>query len=110
VNSLFNGKALRLLQVRVGMTESDITDLEVQINFDIGSFRFADPANLTVYYRGQPGQGLFVPLDTQYNFVTKQLQATVASLSARPHGRTRVSVAGFLRRTSLPGKPSPDQW
>jgi hypothetical protein len=77
-NSLFNGKALRLLQVRVGMTESDITDLEVQINFDIGSFRFADPANLTVYYRGQPGQGLFVPLDTQYNFVTKQLQATVA--------------------------------
>lgn len=78
MNSLFNGKALRLLQVRVGMTESDITDLEVQINFDIGSFRFADPANLTVYYRGQPGQGLFVPLDTQYNFVTKQLQATVA--------------------------------
>lgn len=78
VNPLFNGQAPRLLPARVHMTAASIAALEAQLNFDATAFGFSAPANLTVYYRGQAGQGVFVPLDTQYNPLTKQLQATVA--------------------------------
>ena len=77
VDPLFNGQAPRVLPVRVKMTAVSINALEAQINFDTASFGLSTPANLTVYYREQAGQGLFVPQFTQYNSVTHQVQATV---------------------------------
>ena len=78
VDPLFPGKAPRVLPARVKLTAVSINALDAQMNFGTASFGMTDPAKLTVYYRGQAGQGLFVPLDTQYNPVTLQLQATVA--------------------------------
>jgi hypothetical protein len=71
----FFGKAPRVVPVRVHTTQSDITSLNVRLSFDVNSFGLGDPTNTTIYYRVTPGQGLFVPLDTEYNWVTHQLQA-----------------------------------
>ena len=76
VDPLFNGKAPRVLPLRVKLTASNINALEADISFDAASFGFANPSNLTVYYRGQAGQGLFVPQTTQ-NY-SGALHATVA--------------------------------
>ncbi len=78
VDPLFNGKAPRVMPVRVKLTAVSIDTLEAGMSFDTVSFGFTDPATLTVYHRGQAGQGVFIPQVTQYNFVTKQLEATVA--------------------------------
>ena len=78
VKPRFNARAPQVLQVRVRISPLSIDTLEAQINFDTASFKFTDPTNLTVYYRGQTGQGVFVPLHTEHNFVTGKLQATVA--------------------------------
>ena len=40
-----------------------------------------DPANLTVYYRAQTGQGVFLPQTTAYNPVTHALVVTMAMSS-----------------------------
>ena len=72
---LFPGKAPRLLSVRVTVSQSAIDTITGQVLFDISSFGITDPTNTTVYYRETPGQGLFVPLATQYNWVTHQLVA-----------------------------------
>ena len=81
VNPLFLQTAPSVLPVRVELTADSISTLTAQLNFSAASFGFTTPTNLTVYYRAQTGQGLFVPLATQYNPVTGQLQATVAMTS-----------------------------
>jgi hypothetical protein len=78
VDPLFLEKAPLVLPFRVKLTASYIDTLGADLSFDAASFGFADPANLTVYYRAQADQGLFVPQVTGYNPVTKQLQASVA--------------------------------
>jgi len=83
VNPVFSAKAPRALPVRVKMTESEIPSMTAQLSFDaesfgfVDSFCFNDPCDLTVYHRQTPGYGLFVPLSTNYNWVTKQLRATM---------------------------------
>jgi len=103
VNPLFNGPAPRLLPSRVHLTAASISALEAQLNFDATGFGFTTPANLTVYYRGQAGQGLFVPLDTQYNPLTKQVQATVAMTAQG--GELGEFVFGFPDVTELANPP-----
>ena len=76
VDPLFDGKAPRVLPLRVKMTASNINDLAADISFNAASFGFTNPANLTVYYRAQSGQGQFVPQVTQYSLGV--LHATVA--------------------------------
>jgi len=83
VYPVFPGKAPRVLPVRVTVDEYNVGSMTADILFDVNSFDFEeslffdDPCDLTVYYRPNPGQGLFIPLLTNYNPVTKQLQATM---------------------------------
>ena len=74
----FLDKAPRVVPVRVEMTQNAITDISALLSFDVSSFGLNDPTNITVYYRETPGQGIFVPLPTVYNWVTHQLQADVS--------------------------------
>ena len=82
----FIGKAPRVLPVRINIDQLDIYSMEAQVSLDAetfgfadssGKFGFADPENLTIYFRQFKGQGLFIPLATNYNPVTKQLRATM---------------------------------
>lgn len=74
----FVSQAPRVLPVRVIVTASRVNSLSSQMSFDVSSFGLSDPTNTTVYYRQTPGQGLFVPLPTEYNWVTHQLQTTLS--------------------------------
>jgi len=71
----FIGKAPRLVAVRVEMTQNLVYDITGQLSFDANTFGLKNPTNTTVYYRESPGQGLFVALPTEYDWVTQQLQA-----------------------------------
>ena len=71
---IFQGKAPCLLPVRVNVSQTAIDSIAGQISFDINSFGLTDPTNTTVYYRSAQGE-VFVPLATQYNWVTHQLEA-----------------------------------
>jgi len=82
----FGGKAPRVLPVRITVSALDIISMNSGISFDAESFGFAErtgalgyanPDDLTIYHRPVPGQGLFTPLPTSYNPVTKQLSTTM---------------------------------
>ena len=79
VNPQFQGKAPRVLPVRVGLSGWGIYEMDAEFDFDAASFGFADPASLTVYYRPQTGQGLFMPQTTVYNPVTHALVLTMTT-------------------------------
>jgi hypothetical protein len=78
VDPLFPGKAPRVLPQRVKMTTSTLSSLTALISFNPATFGITNPGNMTVYYREQVGQGLFVAKTTQYNFGTGKLEATAA--------------------------------
>jgi len=82
----FPGKAPRVLPVRVTISAWEINGMTATLSFDAESFGFADPAGalsyadprtLTVYHRPNAGHGLFLPLATDYNPVTRQLRAAM---------------------------------
>jgi arylsulfate sulfotransferase len=81
VYPLFQGKAPLALPIRVSMSESALNALSGSVEFDAQSFQFANPTDLTVYYRQTTGQGLFLPQSTSYNPVTGTLSATVTLTS-----------------------------
>jgi hypothetical protein len=60
----FPGKAPRVLPVRVHIDENGIFSMNVRIDFDITSFGFENPDDLTVYHRSTTGYGLFLPKTT----------------------------------------------
>ena len=91
----FPGKAPRILPVRVTVNQSAIDSINGQILFDTASFGVIDPTNTTVYYREFPGQGLFVPLDTQYNWVTHQLAAPLTGFGEFTLGFPDVAEIAF---------------
>ena len=83
---VFSAKAPRVLPMRVTITEYEIDSIEADMSFDAvsygfadstGQFGYADANNLTVYHRPTEGYGMFTPLPTYYNYVTKQLKATM---------------------------------
>jgi hypothetical protein len=78
INPQFPGSAPRVLPQRVGLTHMYIYHLEAEFDFDAVSFGFPDPNNITVYYRPQIGQGLFLPQSTAYNPVTGQVVVSLA--------------------------------
>jgi hypothetical protein len=82
VYPLFQDKAPRVLPVRVQLSESAVDNLTANIDFDAISFGIPNPANITIAYRSQSGQGLFVPQTTTYNPVTGKLSVSIA-LSAQ---------------------------
>ena len=73
----FPGKAPRVLAVRVKIAPVAIVSMTADIRFDVDRVGLRDPNRLTVYYRPFTGHGLFVPLSTMYNPVTKQLKAAM---------------------------------
>jgi hypothetical protein len=75
---LFQGKAPRLLPVRVSVSQTFIAGMAGVISFDPAGFSMADPNNTTVYYRTTVGQGLFMPIPTQYNQVSGMLDAELS--------------------------------
>jgi hypothetical protein len=77
IDPLFNGKPPRVLPLRVSMTEAQISTLGADIDFDATTFGFANPTNLTVYYRSSTGQGLFVPQETSFNPVGGKLSISM---------------------------------
>ena len=81
VYPLFQRKAPRVQPVRVSMTENSIVSMDTALSFNVSSFGLADPTNLTVYYRGMTGQGLFIPQPTSYNPVTGELSVTITLTS-----------------------------
>jgi hypothetical protein len=67
VYPVFLGKPPLVLPARVSMTESTLNTLGADIEFDVATFGFANPTNLTVYYRATTGQGIFAAQPTAYN-------------------------------------------
>jgi hypothetical protein len=78
LSPLFQGKAPSLLPVRVSLSQAFITSITGVISFDPASFSMTNPANTTVYYRITVGQGVFVPLLTQFDNVSGQLVAQLS--------------------------------
>jgi len=71
----FEGRAPRVLPVRIQVSASGIIAFNGRISFDVDSFDLEDPNALTVYQRDSEGSGPFVPLPTSYNPATRQLRA-----------------------------------
>jgi hypothetical protein len=76
----FLEKAPRVVPVRVQITQTFVSGIAANISFDADGFGLKDPTNTTVYYRPTPGEGIFVPLPTGYNWITHQLQAYMDGL------------------------------
>ena len=74
---LFQGKPPLVLPLRVSLSQSAIPSMTANLDFDAVSFGFANPTNLTVYYRQTTGQGLFLPQTTTYNPTTSKLTASL---------------------------------
>jgi hypothetical protein len=74
----FMDKAPRVESVRVVITQTAITSMTADLSFDAVSFGFREPTHTTVYYRQTPGEGLFVPLATEYNWTTHQVLAAMS--------------------------------
>ena len=74
----FMDKAPRVEPVRVVISQTAITGMTADLSFDAVGFGLRDPAHATVYYRQTPGQGLFVPLPTEYNWTTHQVLASMS--------------------------------
>ncbi len=75
---LFQGKAPRVFPVRVKISELSVDNVIANIDFDVASFGLANPANITIAYRGESGQGLFVPQTTTYNVATGKLRVAMS--------------------------------
>jgi hypothetical protein len=71
------GKAPRVEPVRVYLSGSNITSINANISFNAESFGLSNPDTLIVYHRQFPGNGLFIPLTTTYNPVTKKITASM---------------------------------
>jgi len=72
-------KSPLVLPVRVSLTAHGISSIGAEIAFDAEAFGFTHPEDLTVYFRANPGNGVFVALPTApYNPVTKKVRATLS--------------------------------
>jgi hypothetical protein len=78
VYPLFQGKAPRVLPVRVKLSELSVDTMTADIDFDAAGFGITDPANFTIAYRSQSGQGLFIPQTTTYNPATGKLGVNIS--------------------------------
>lgn len=96
---LFQGKAPRLLPIRITLSQTFIQSMSGLISFNPTNFSIPDPTNTTVYYRATEGQGIFVPLPTQYDWVAGQL---VAQLSDTGFGEYAL---GFADTAEVPFPP-----
>jgi len=78
VNPLFNDTAPVLLPLRISLSAVDLYSLNADFFFSSASLGYADPGNLTVYYRSQTGSGVFAPQPTYYNPLSGQVVTTLS--------------------------------
>lgn len=104
---LFQGKAPRVLPVRVNLTGNSLDTLGATFDFDAPSFGLAAPAGLTVYYRASTGQGLFSPQPTSYNPVSQKLSVT-STLSSEANDLGEF-IFGYPDLADVPFPPMLDQ-
>jgi hypothetical protein len=78
LSPLFLSKPPSVLPLRVSLSEVSLASLGADISFDAASFGFTNAANLTVYYRQNTGQGLFVSQPTAYNAVAGTLTVSMS--------------------------------
>lgn len=72
----FEGRAPRVLPVRVKIGASGISTIDARLSFDVNSFSLTNLEELVVYRRNLDGEiGPFTPLPTTYNPATNQLRA-----------------------------------
>ena len=69
----FNGRPPLVLPARLTMAQTSLPSLGADMEFDAATFGIQYPTNMTVYYRGTVGQGVFQPQTTDYNPVTGKL-------------------------------------
>lgn len=82
VYPLFQGKAPRVLPVRIKLSEIGIDSMSANINFDLTALGIIEPTNTTVYYRATSGQGVFLAQPTTYNPAAGTLSVSM-NLSAQ---------------------------
>jgi hypothetical protein len=74
----FQGKAPRVLPVRVKISELSADTMTCNLDFDVASFGITNPTNFTIAYRIPSGQaGVFYPQPTTYNPATGTLRVTM---------------------------------
>jgi hypothetical protein len=79
VNPEFEGQAPIVLAKRV-VVSSDLAGIKGELSFDALKFSGQyKPAEIIVYQRNTEGKGLFLPLNTSYNPVTKKLIVQIAN-------------------------------
>ena len=78
MNPLFDDTAPVLLPLRISLSAVDLYSLEADFFFNSDSLGYADPGNLTVYYRSQTGSGVFAPQPTSYDPDTGQVITTLS--------------------------------
>jgi hypothetical protein len=74
----FEGRAPRVLPIRVRIGASGISTIDGRLSFDVDSFGLMNPEELVVYRRNLDGKiAPFKPLPTTYNPTTKMLRADI---------------------------------
>lgn len=83
----FPGKAPQVLVPRVTLSGTNLDTLDAGLSFDLPTNNYCfdtplypDPTNLTIYYRTNVGQGVFMPLTTVYDPVANTLDITTTNL------------------------------
>lgn len=71
----FSEKAPIVLPRRIVLSGKGILKINGEIRFDIKNWGVEDPSNTIIYHRLKENKGLFLPLETTYNFVTGKLTA-----------------------------------
>ncbi len=71
----FTGKAPLVFPRRVVVSNFGIASINADIRFDIQNWGVTDPTKTLIYYRKNENKGMFIPLETTYNFVTGKLTA-----------------------------------
>ncbi|MCW9095481.1 MAG: aryl-sulfate sulfotransferase, partial [Ignavibacteriaceae bacterium] len=77
VNPEFNQRAPRLLTSRVAVSRYNIISIVGTIYFDKDVFDIYNSDSVIIYHRETEGSGIFNPLPTTYNPVTKQISTTI---------------------------------
>ncbi|MDP3441992.1 MAG: T9SS type A sorting domain-containing protein, partial [Ignavibacteria bacterium] len=73
----FNGKAPIVMPRRIVLLNFGIASIKADLRFDIKNWGIEDPGKIVVYYRQKENSGVFIPLETTYNFVTEKIIAKI---------------------------------
>jgi hypothetical protein len=77
---VFPERAPLVMAKRVMVEATAITAISGQIIFDVAEFNISNPGDITIYRRDSEGQGLFMPLSTDFNEVQNIISAEFDTL------------------------------